>query len=841
MERNESINALTTPPAISGAMTNHQLQAELLRCEYCEEKPCKEACPVNCSPFDFIMAARVGNPSDIRRAAGEIMRNNPLGGVCGLVCPDTLCMAACTHKKFDGAINIPGIQATVVEMAKQLGGVPEFSRPIPNGKKIAVVGGGPAGLGTAAALAQMGYAVDIFEAGEKLGGMLHLIPDERLNKNVVETDIEFLLSLGQITTRTGTTVEDPKSLLGQGYAAVCVTVGLWKPIHLGIENEDLAITMAELLSNPQKYSFDGRVAVVGGGATAVDCAITAKARGAKQVGLFMLEKLSEMPLTARERQDLLDYDIEVNGRTRVTRLLKDSQGLWGIKTLKVELPGELPFSPGVVRDVDGTDCLCADVNAVIISIGMRSTLPLEQTDGVFYAGDMLTGPKTVVQAVASGKNAALEIDAYLNSQTKPLIENPTKSYYTLPGFNPVPLSLEADFFGRTIRSPYLLSASPVTDGLEQMTKAYKAGWAGGIMKTAFDNIPIHIPSEYMFTFDPYTYGNSDNVSAHPLERVCREIEQLVREWPDRLTIGSTGGPVTGQDESDRAGWQSNTKRLEAAGAMGIEYSLSCPQGGDGTEGDIVSQNAALTAKIIDWIVEAGDPDIPKLFKLTAAVTSIVPILRAIRGVLDKYPHKKAGITLANSFPTLAFRPSTGRRWEEGVVVGMSGEGVTPISYLTLANAVPEGIEISGNGGPMNYKAAMDFLALGVKTVQFCTIAMKHGVGIIRELESGTSFLMQERGIKSVRELIGIAQPHPITDFMALSPVKKISTIDQELCVLCGNCARCPYLAIGFNEQGHLCTDPARCIGCSICAQKCFTGAISMRIRTPDELAVLQEN
>ncbi|MCA1789813.1 MAG: 4Fe-4S binding protein, partial [Thioalkalivibrio sp.] len=348
-------------------------------------------------------------------------------------------------------------------------------------------------------------------------------------------------------------------------------------------------------------------------------------------------------------------------------------------------------------------------------------------------------------------------------------------------------------------------------------------------------------SEYMFTFDPYTYGNSDNVSGHPLERVCREIEGLVRDWPDRRTIGSTGGPVSGHDESDRAGWQSNTKKLEAAGAMGIEYSLSCPQGGDGTEGDIVSQNAALTAKIIDWIMEAGDPDVPKLFKLTAAVTSIVPILRAIREVLDKYPHKKAGITLANSFPTLAFRPSTGRRWEEGVVVGMSGEGVTPISYLTLASAVPEGIEISGNGGPMNYKAAMDFLALGVKTVQFCTIAMKHGVGIIRELESGTSFLMQERGIQSVHELIGIAQPHPITDFMALSPVKKISSIDQELCTLCGNCARCPYLAIKRNDQGHLYTDPALCIGCSICAQKCFIGAISMRDRTVEELAVLQEN
>jgi len=361
------------------------------------------------------------------------------------------------------------------------------------------------------------------------------------------------------------------------------------------------------------------------------------------------------------------------------------------------------------------------------------------------------------------------------------------------------------------------------------------------MKTAFDNVPIHIPGEYMFTFNPLTYGNSDNVSGHSLDRVCSEVEQLVKKWPDRLTMASTGGPVTGHDESDAAGWQSNTKKLEAAGAMGIEYSLSCPQGGDGTEGAIVSQNAALTAKIVDWIMQVGNPEIPKLFKLTAAVTSIVPILRAIRKTLEKYPNKKAGITLANSFPTLAFRPNDELPWDQGVVVGMSGEGVTPISYLTLAQAVPEGIEISGNGGPMNYKAAMDFLALGVKTVQFCTIVMKQGYGIIHDLESGTSFLMQERGIRSMKDLIGIAQPRPITDFMELSPIKKISAPKPELCVSCGNCARCPYLAITLDNNRLPHTDPALCIGCSICAQKCFTGAIDMRVRTPDELTALKEN
>jgi NADPH-dependent glutamate synthase beta subunit-like oxidoreductase/dihydroorotate dehydrogenase/Pyruvate/2-oxoacid:ferredoxin oxidoreductase delta subunit len=822
-------------------LSSAQLQTELLRCEYCEERPCREACPVNCSPADFIMAARIGNPSDIRRSAAEIMHANPLGGVCGMVCPDTLCMAACTRKKFDGAINIPLIQATIIEMAKSLGGIPEFSKPKLNEKKVAVIGGGPAGLGAAAVLGQLGYTVDIFEGRNRLGGMMNLIPAHRLDKKVIETDIEFLLSLGNVSSKTGTRVEHPEELLKDGYKAVCVTAGLWKPIELGIENEDLAIKMVDLLAKTYAHKFDGRVAVIGGGATAIDCAITARQQGARYVELFMLEKLSEMPLTTKERKELLDFDIEVDGRVRVSKITRHGRKVSGIETIKVELPEGKPFSPANMRDVPDTEGKRTDFSAVIVAIGMRPDISRPIGEGLFYAGDIRTGPKTVVQAVASGKNTALEIDAYFKNEPKPGIEKPTKSYYVLPGYKRVPVPLETEFFGQRILSPFLISASPSTDGLEQMNRAYEAGWAGSVMKTAFDNVPIHIPGEYMFTYNPYTYANADNVSGHPLDRVCRELEQLVKQWPDRLTMASTGGPVTGHDETDSTGWQSNTKKLESAGAMGIEYSLSCPQGGDGTEGAIVSQNAALTAKIIDWIMQVSDPAIPKLFKLTAAVTSIAPILRAIRKVLDKYPNKKAGITLANSFPTLAFRPAVGRVWEDGVIVGMSGEGVTPISYLTLAQAVPEGIEISGNGGPMNYKAAMDFLALGVKTVQFCTIVMKHGYGIIHELESGASFLMQQRGIGSMKELIGIAQPNPITDFMALTPVKKLSEANYDYCVSCGNCTRCPYLAITLDDKGYPHTDPALCIGCSICAKKCFVGAISMRERTPEERTVLREN
>jgi NADPH-dependent glutamate synthase beta subunit-like oxidoreductase/dihydroorotate dehydrogenase/Pyruvate/2-oxoacid:ferredoxin oxidoreductase delta subunit len=788
------------------------------------------------------MAARGGQASDFQRSAAEILRSNPLGGVCGLVCPDRFCMAACTRQGFDGPIDIPRIQATIVAMARRAGGDPRFDTRPPTGKKIAVVGGGPAGLAAAAALAQMGHEVDILESQERLGGALRLIPVERLESGVVDADIEFVLSLGSIHAHTRTTVDHPTGLRGAGFDAVCVTTGLSSPIRLGLQNEDLAIRMVDLLGSPDKYRFAGRVVIVGGGATALDCALTARKRGARHIELVMLEKYAEMPLTAAERSELARTDIELNGRTRVTALRKQGDGLLCLQTRKVELPDGLAFRPSNVRDVIGTDSEIAAVEAFILAIGMRPERSLIDAPGIFYAGDAVTGPTTVVEAVATGKNAALQIDAWLRQAAPPPIEKPAKSYFGFPGYQSRPVPLNTEFFDRKIRSPYLLSASPLTDGLDQMNLAYESGWAGGIMKTAFDKVPIHIPSGYMFTFGPSTYANADNVSGHPLDRVCHEVEILTKRWPDRLTMASTGGPVSGNDDRDRHTWQTNTRMLESAGAMGIEYSLSCPQGGDGTEGDIVSQNAALTAKIVDWVMRMGDPDVPKLFKLTAAVTSIVPILRAIRKALAAYPNKKAGVTLANSFPALAFRPSAnGRRWEEGLVVGMSGEGVTPISNLTLAQAVPEGIEISGNAGPMTYKAAMDFLALGVRTVQFCTIATKFGYGIISELETGTSYLMKGRGFQSMGELIGVAQPHPVTDFMALSPIKKISDIDKVQCLACGNCTRCPYLAIRLDEQDHLYTDPARCIGCSICALKCFAGAIAMRERTSAELSALREN
>src|SRR3974377_211019 len=121
-----------------GCLTDARLKAELDRCEYCEEKPCKTACPADCSPADFIMAARVLDKSDFRRSGALIMGSNPLGWICGVVCPDYFCMKACSRRTFDRPIEILAVQATVIKKANE-SGLAKFQQAEANGKTVGIV------------------------------------------------------------------------------------------------------------------------------------------------------------------------------------------------------------------------------------------------------------------------------------------------------------------------------------------------------------------------------------------------------------------------------------------------------------------------------------------------------------------------------------------------------------------------------------------------------------------------------------------------------------------------------------------------------------------------------
>ncbi|KAL0236456.1 hypothetical protein GEMRC1_003038 [Eukaryota sp. GEM-RC1] len=797
-------------------LSDGQLKAQVKRCLNCEHKPCRDACPAHCSPADFITALNNFLPCDFQRAAQLILSANPFGGVCGSICPDKFCQAACTRAQLDCAIDIPAVQASIIHRARTLNALsaPVFTTSA--SKKVAIIGAGPAGLSAALALAQQGIECDVYEKEAQAGGSLKLIPELRLPAKLVDADIEAIVQHPLVSLTLSTTACPVE--LASKYDAVVCSSGAANERTLNVPGAEHTVMANDFLRNPSKYfSSNENIIVVGGGAVAVDCAIKSRlANPEASISLVYRRGLNDMPVTHHERQLLLETNSDVVPRSIVTGVDKESKT---ISTVRVSMGKRGTTGSKVVEGSESK--LPADL--VIMALG-SSPLDIELPQNVYLCGDARTGPTTAVECVAEGKKVAVAIFIVMNitvregcSQHIPLFNN-----------RPVPLNLTS--FGKPLRSPFILSAAPSTDGLEECRYALKAGWAGVVMKTAFHGVPIHIPSEYMAYVDENTYGNCDNVSGRCLSAVVEDIKVLVKEFPDRLIAASTGGSMTGDDDVDRASWQKHTKMLEDAGCHLVEYSLSCPQGsgGDeeksGNEGSMVSQSASLTRKVIDWVMECSNPNIPKLFKLTGAVTDPMTPVGAAMEVFAKYPNKKGGATLANSFPSLEFiesKQSSNGKYRQARVL-------LPCPWTR------DQLELSASGGAMDYRSTADFMALGATTVQFCTLPTKAGIHCIDELENGFSHYLAARGFKSVEELIGCLLPNPITDFMELTPIKKISLVDNDTCIKCMNCTRCPYMSFTLVD-GKLITDPAKCIGCAICSFKCPTDSIAMVDRTEEQL------
>lgn len=371
-----------------------QLNAEINRCLNCKTKPCMKACPVGCSPHDFIQMVKNG---DYEGAAASIVNANPMGQSCGLICPDKFCMNACTRSHLDFPINIPKIQASILKH-----GYPSSTSDIKfNGHRIAVVGAGPAGIGAAAYLGKNGFAVVIFEASDRVGGALNLIPQFRLPHEVIRADWEFVAQNSLIELRLNHVVENYTSLLKQGFDAVIVACGEPNVIDLGIEGEDCAVSYLEYLRSPKDFVTDGNVAIIGGGAVAVDCALTARKNGAQNVEMFVRRKIGDMRITAEERMSLLENDIDLTTMTSVKQIHVD-EGLLTLDTCKNH------FVDGKLQPISGTLIERPHFNLVIKAIG-SSAPRYEDSEKIFFAGDCKTGGSTLVEAIASGQAAAIKI------------------------------------------------------------------------------------------------------------------------------------------------------------------------------------------------------------------------------------------------------------------------------------------------------------------------------------------------------------------------------------------------------------------------------------------------
>lgn len=373
-----------------------QLKAELERCLKCANKPCMKACPVHCCPQEFISQAKEGKNDE---AVASIVRQNSMGQTCGLICPDKFCMKACTRSRIDFAINIPRVQATLLENFRSP--EPQQMMVTPNGKKVAIIGAGPAGLSAADELSKQGFAVCIYEAGNKIGGALNLIPEERLPHSVIEKDAAYILNNPLVTLHLNSHIDNPSSLFNQHFDAVIMASGEQNMTTLNIEGKEHAIAYTEYLSHPEKYQTNGKVAVIGGGNVAADCAFTAHKNGACAVEMFVRRRLSDMRISQTEHRELIEKEINVNTLTSPSKIISENNTL----TLFVR---KNSYNDGVLEPIANSEVGLDNFALVITAIGSRA-LPKEKDERIVYAGDCLTGGSTLVEALASGRQTAKQV------------------------------------------------------------------------------------------------------------------------------------------------------------------------------------------------------------------------------------------------------------------------------------------------------------------------------------------------------------------------------------------------------------------------------------------------
>ena len=383
-------------------LTAPQAKAELEKCLQCASKPCMHACPVHVSPKDFIAAAK---NADWHKAAQLINEQNPMGEICGLICPDKFCMNACVRAKIDAPIRIPPLQALIMQKARFENNHFQTDNIKPNGKKIAVIGSGPAGCAATAELLKNGYAITVFEKNNIIGGALNLIPQARLPREIITYEWQRLLQNPLVELKLNSFITDYPALLQSGFAAVIVAVGEQKPRTLGITGEEFATLYTDYLSEPQKYITNQPIAVIGGGAVAVDCAVTAKSQGSDHVEMFVRRRFDHMRITTAERQSLIENGIDITTMTRPVKIEKENDDLtlWTTKTCF--------NSDGKLEDIPNTLTPRSGFKYIILALGSTRKEDINEQPNIIYAGDVVLGGSTAVQAIADGKKAAQKLMA----------------------------------------------------------------------------------------------------------------------------------------------------------------------------------------------------------------------------------------------------------------------------------------------------------------------------------------------------------------------------------------------------------------------------------------------
>ena len=407
-----------------------ELLLEADRCLLCKNARCKANFPINTEIPEVVKLFKEGK---LDEAGAMLFENNPLSAVCAVVCPhEDQCKGNCIRGIKGEPVSFCEIEELISnEYLKKI----KLEKTAERNERIAIIGAGPAGITLSIILAKKGFKVTLFDAHEKIGGVLRYgIPEYRLPNSVMDRYEEILLALGvkiRPNTLIGPVITLDK-LFFDGYKAVFIGTGVWNPKTLDIKGESLGNVhyAIDYLKSPDVYNLGKKVAVIGAGNVAMDAARVAKRSGAEEVYILYRKGFENMPCTKVELQEAKDDDIKFELFKAPIELTED-----GVKY--IETKNEVKEDGKVVTvTIDGTEGMF-ECDSVIIAVSqsprkniVANTTGLDTNkwgllltddkghttrNGVFASGDVVTGANTVVHAVSYAKIVAESIEEYCNN------------------------------------------------------------------------------------------------------------------------------------------------------------------------------------------------------------------------------------------------------------------------------------------------------------------------------------------------------------------------------------------------------------------------------------------
>lgn len=394
------------------------------RCLNCKKPMCQQGCPIHTPIPAMIRAFKEGHLED---AGNMVFENNPMSLICSLVCNhERQCEGHCVLGRKGQPVHISSIENYISDtMFERL----SIEQEPANGKKVAVIGAGPAGITIAILLSKKGYSVTVFDARDKIGGVLQYgIPEFRLPKSILARYKQKLLALG-IKIRPNTTIGgalEIKDLLRDGYQSIFIGTGVWRPKTLGIQGESLGHVhfAIDYLANPDAYSLGDRVAIIGVGNSAMDVARTVIRHGSRNVTLYArgIKSDASEHETTYARLDGAQFEFgkaitEINDEGPVfqTVFFDEAGNKTGISEETEQVYADsviISISQGPKNKlVNTTEGLQASESGLLVTNQFGETTH----PGIFAAGDVVLGAKTVVEATAYSKIVAEAMDQYMKT------------------------------------------------------------------------------------------------------------------------------------------------------------------------------------------------------------------------------------------------------------------------------------------------------------------------------------------------------------------------------------------------------------------------------------------